>query len=317
MNRLKWLLDQYRVTYEADLRVLYAGRWIFFLVFVVGCLFASVNKLFTHYTTGVAYYAPLLTIIWPFLLYAAFLPWTQTTNPKISFFFKVQCLQYLRLLLVTFFVSQIQFTPFHPVDSYLVAIDNSLGIDTVYLMQWTHQYPAIVATLSTAYEFVTYEAVIVIFTLGALGLSRDNYVYLFALLLSALFTGLIYYFFPTTAPSSVLHSPFFTADQHNTYIKYLQVHHHLMVQSIAGGMVAMPSFHVILVVLCSYVTRKISVIFALLSMINLVIIVSTVLLGWHYFVDVIVAIFIAAICIYWSESLLSSISHNNSSRLIS
>ena len=141
--------------------------------------------------------------------------------------------------------------------------------------------------------------------MAILGEGRAVMTFMFALLISYFIGTLIYYFFPTIAPAALFHSPLFTFQEHDTYIKFYEIHHHLMPTTTQGGMIAFPSFHVIWASLLIYVTRPRWWLFLPLLAWNAILISSTMLLGWHYLADALCGIVLAAGSIWVSEKIYS------------
>jgi membrane-associated phospholipid phosphatase len=116
---------------------------------------------------------------------------------------------------------------------------------------------------------------------------------------SSLLIGfIVYYFFPTTAPASVLHSDYFIKEQLATGLKFTQIHQYIQPTTLDGGLIAFPSFHVIWAWLCLYLIRSWFVVFYVFLFINILLIFSCVMLGWHYFLDIILSFLILLFCHY-------------------
>ncbi len=84
----------------------------------------------------------------------------------------------------------------------------------------------------------------------------------------------------------MIDSPFFTEAQRATGIKFTQIHAHTKPDTFKGGMIAFPSFHVIWAWLCAFLIRDWPIAFGLLFILNTVVMLSCVLLGWHYILDI-------------------------------
>ena len=108
----------------------------------------------------------------------------------------------------------------------------------------------------------------------------------------------IYYFFPTVAPASEFNSQFFVAAQYATATKFHQMHSYQPITTADGGLIGFPSFHVIWGLLCIYLVKDIRILFIPLIIINVLMIVSCVLLGWHYISDVLGGFLIVYLS-YW------------------
>ena len=51
-------------------------------------------------------------------------------------------------------------------------------------------------------------------------------------------------------------------------------------------MISLPSFHINWAWLCVYLIRNWPIACSLLAMINIILVISTILLGWHYVIDI-------------------------------
>lgn len=194
---------------------------------------------------------------------------------------------YLVMGVIALLTNAVQFTPFTPIDRYLIAIDHALGINTSLLIEWTSKHPWLQYILAQIYDSLPLQMAILPIAVAISGKFHILREYFCLMLVSALIGFVFYYFFPTTAPASNIASPWFGTLQHATGIKFSEIHHHLAPSTIEGGMIALPSFHTIWAWLCIYLVR--SWFFALIVILplNLLLIISCVLLGWHYFVDII------------------------------
>lgn len=200
---------------------------------------------------------------------------------------------FLVMAIIALMTTAAQYTPFQPIDQKIVDFEARWGIHITALVNWTEGYPRFKQLLIFIYDSLDYQmAFLPIFMIVCLRFSavRD---YLFLLLFSAVIGFSFYYFFPTTAPASIVHSDFFTDAQRATGIKFMEIHHHLKPSTIEGGMIALPSFHALWAWFCLYLCRGIPLLFAILLPINLLLIASCVLLGWHYPSDLLGSLILA------------------------
>ena len=178
-----------------------------------------------------------------------------------------------------------QYTPFATIDKQLIAWEAWLPFDVKSVMDWTYTHPLIKTYFETIYLSLTYQMTylpLFVIILGRTTLIREYY---FLLLITALLGYGFYYFFPTTAPASIIDSPHFSDIQQATGLKFNQIHHHIKPTTLEGGMIAFPSFHIIWAWLCVYLLRHWPVAFVLMLLINLSLALSCVMLGWHYPID--------------------------------
>ncbi len=227
-----------------------------------------------------------------YLLYGQTGKMTQITKEVVYFLGVV--------VLIGFATNAAQYTPFPTIDHHILAVESLLKIHTSEILIWTHSHPLIKFCLEVVYASLQHQLYLiplVVIAIGRTDLIREHY---FLLVTTTLIGFTFYYFFPTMAPASVINSPYFNESQHATHIKFYQLHHHIQPETIDGGLIALPSFHVIWAWLCLYLLRGWPIAFGLLLPVNLLVTVSCVLLGWHYFMDILgaVAVIIFAHCLY-------------------
>lgn len=213
-------------------------------------------------------------------------PITVIVRELFVFFILLSCIALL--------TNATQYTPFSVIDPYLIQLEQQLHVDTVRLIAWTARHPYAEAVLNFSYNSLAFQMILLPLTMICLqrqALLRDYY---FLLLVTALLGFGIYYFFPTTAPASHFDSPFFYQEQRDTGMKFIQIHTHQPVTTQAGGLIAFPSFHAIWAILCLYLIRHYRLLFAVLLPLNLLLLLSCLLLGWHYAIDLVGAI---AVCL--------------------
>jgi len=188
-----------------------------------------------------------------------------------------------------------QYTPFPPIDHHILRWSEWMHVDFSHMMMWTHAHPTLYHIMEWIYESLTYQLTYLPLILIVLGRFKRLHEYYFMLLFTALIGFSFYYFFPTTAPASVIDSPYFTEAQHATELKFKQIHSHIMPSTREGGMIALPSFHVIWAWLCVWLVRDWKWVFRPLLLLNISMVISCVLLGWHYILDVMASMIILII----------------------
>ena len=289
-------------------------RLIFLLLaleILIGGTLTFINQLDFHYTTVVLFASHVARLTWLgaalIVLFAAFFVlyglWVEKESVRACAFMVGLGLFFWSVLANLIFANGLQTTPFMPIDLTLVKIDRWMGIHTPLLMAWTYQHALIHRVLNFIYNSLEYELIIIPLLLAIFSSSRTIAIFYLSTLSSLLVGCLIYYFFPTTAPSGVFHSPYFSQWQRDTSLRFYEVHHALKVTTDEGGLIAFPSFHVIWAILLTYPTYPKKWIFYPLASYNFLLIISTVLLGWHYLTDVIGGVILAAAAIAWGECI--------------
>jgi membrane-associated phospholipid phosphatase len=195
----------------------------------------------------------------------------------------------------------VQTTPCTPIDPLLVTIDRWMGINTTTLKSWTHKHPDFHYLFNAIYEKLAFEIIAILFFLTVFNRRRELSVFYIAQMSSMIIGCAIYYFFPTMAPSGIIHSPYFSHAQHDTSLRFYQLHHFLKITSQDGGLIAFPSFHVIWAILLTNTCRAWKIIFYPVACFNSILIISTVFLGWHYATDVIAGFVLAIAAILFAN----------------
>lgn len=193
-------------------------------------------------------------------------------------------------------------TPFAPIDHMLAIWDAHLGIHTTHIMAWIHQpnhnwHHMLVPLLQTAYASLT---PIMILTPLFLHYTQHNTqrsrLYLLATMLGGLIASFIYFFWPTTAPITVLPSPYYNIDANQLLHRFILIHHNLPFTHTSGaGLIAFPSCHVLWTCILIFTYWHRPILRWMMLMLGCLIIWATMALGYHYGVDVIAGMLIAVL----------------------
>lgn len=190
------------------------------------------------------------------------------------------------MAIIAMATNAVQLTPFPIIDQYIVTLEARVGIDTSSIVSWTNAHPQFKALLSTIYDSLAYQMsiipLLVLFSCRV-HLLREYY---FLLLCTVLLGFAFYYFFPTTAPASIFNHALFNSSQIATGLKFSELHHYIVPTTNEGGLIALPSFHAIWAILCVNLLREWPIACIVLAVINVMLIASCVLLGWHYSTDI-------------------------------
>jgi membrane-associated phospholipid phosphatase len=276
-------------------------RWLNFLLILslaLTLVFLAVNAASSRFT-GISYFprllAPLLCVALQFAFFEGFYP---HLSPRAGFIIKSCALYALAHIVLALFVTGLQFTPFRPIDPALQRWDRFLHFDTAATLAWTAAHPRLRTFLNLCYDSTDVQLALAPLIAGFAFDRRRMRVYLYAFAYAFIAGGLFYYFFPSSGPASVYRSPHFLNVQRLTSAKFFQVHHFQEVRSIMGGMIAFPSFHVAWAVLTTYAALPSGKIFWSVAALNVLVVASTVLLGWHYLVDVPGGLLLGAASLY-------------------
>lgn len=257
------------------------------LVASIAVVFLTINSLFFHFSGN--NYLPYGSIPAGFSLLLTLygLRLCCDTNTYLYQLVQIITSLYFAMALIALLTNAVQYTPFPIIDSQLIALEKFLHIDMADIVAWTAQFSYFQKTLVYIYDGLVYQMILIPVLLACFAKFSILREYICLMLISALIGFSIYYFFPTVAPASMIQSPFFSLEQHATGLKFTQIHNHQIPTTMAGGMIAFPSFHAIWAWLCLYVVRGWRILFTLLLPINILLIASCVLLGWHYPIDIV------------------------------
>ena len=223
---------------------------LFISIFFIATGILCFNYYYWHYSLVSYFLADALSVVFFGVLFTLGCFYTLGPQSKITQTLTYTVSYFLIVSLVMYATTAIQLTPFEPIDEHLFKADLSLFYNGEIALHALYQHPFLVKCLYKAYNALNYEVLLLpiflIFNRQFLAIKKY-----FFYVLSTMFIGFfIYYFWPTMAPASIMHSPYFLADQYNTGQKFYEIHHHLVPHSRLGGLISMPSFHVIWVILC-------------------------------------------------------------------
>jgi hypothetical protein len=270
--------------------------WLLAALATAGAL-SAVNAVWFRYT-GISYFP---RECWWLAFAAADLAffglWARERAPYASFVAVNLAFYALTAAVMGVLTTAIQYSPFPRIDPALAGWDAALGWDTVAVLRWVSSRPLLRRLLIYAYNSTELQLVLAPLVAAAAHDRRRLRVFLYAVVYSSIAGSLIYYFFPSSGPAGIFASPDFLPVQRLTHVKFEQVHSFQPVMTLLGGLIAFPSFHVAWSVLATYVARVNARIFWTLVALNAFVIASTVLLGWHFLVDVPAGLLLAGSCI--------------------
>jgi membrane-associated phospholipid phosphatase len=181
-------------------------------------------------------------------------------------------------------------------DVRLERIDSSLHLSTAAVVRWITRFPALSGCLTVIYHLLT---VVVAFALLAPALSGNfdaSRRYVFSVLIAGTITAVLFAACPAAGPW-VGHKYRPTAGQSHVevYLRLVKSARSIPLDFSEGGIVSFPSFHVVLAVLSAVALWDFRTARWIVLAVSTAICISTVTTGWHYFIDVIGGLAVAAI----------------------
>ncbi len=198
-------------------------------------------------------------------------------------------------------------TPFH--DNLLAAADRSLGLEVPRVLGWLKGLPVLAGALEAIYDSLLFLLLSALLLPAVLGQRDKSNELLLAVALSSLATLLILPFIQAVGP----------------WVHYSQVHPTIlqenatrMLYALKAGqpvtfdrsrvepLVAFPSWHTILAVLSALALGRVSGVRWLAAFWAAAVVLSTVTTGWHYLVDVLGGLAVAAGAAWGARVLVRS-----------
>jgi membrane-associated phospholipid phosphatase len=294
--------------YEQYLRIELGFKFFLSMIIVLESLFfLLVNELGNQYQ-GVSYfnlelikYVPIMLVLYGIALFI------KKEIPRVSLFFQTFWTIYIITLLLELFCTAIQFTPFPSTDIWFYRLDQSLGFNVAALMDWTLNHYALWSFFQHIYNSLVYELLFAPLLLALLLEYKQLEIFFITCLLSALIGFTFYYFFPTSDPAAVIKDNHFLTMQWDVVHRFIAMHQHQPIYSSVGGLVGFPSFHVIWATAFIYAFKTRKYLFYLALVYNVLIILSTLFLGWHFLMDDFGGLFIVLLSIVIAEYSLHKV----------
>jgi PAP2 superfamily len=257
-----------------------------------------INNFFFQYSAN-NYFPPNYLAYIPilFLIYVGCLIYWGVNSKYTLMSNELNC-YFMMFSVIALATTAVQLTPFWPIDELLINIDNVLYVNNVRLLNWLNHYPNFKQLLVTAYDLFYIQLIAIPLSMIVLHNKNSIWKFYFLMLFSTLIGFTFYYFYPTVGPASTYQSSLFTQQQFATGLKFYQIHHKLIPTTIEGGLIAMPSFHIIWSWYCLYISFDTKWLFYPTLIYNIILYISCVILGWHYFVDVLGSVIIILLSHY-------------------
>ncbi|MCL9780804.1 phosphatase PAP2 family protein [Vibrio sp. S4M6] len=262
------------------------------------------NSVSTHYFTEPKSYLHSIAALAFFAAIAVFVGYYKTLFPTSRKPILLTCV-FLCVFVVMSLAAILRLTPLPPIDNYLFHFDQLIGLDQNQIINAFFQHKYLVIFFGLAYASLTIQLIILPVSLFIFFKQEhcERFIAYFALVN---FIGLvIYYFFPTASPASILDHKYLVDGQINLALEFKQIHQGITPTVVGAGLISFPSFHIIWATLLTYTFRKTKRVFYPLLVINTLLTASTFLLGWHYFVDILGGWAVVAFAIWFVDKQYS------------
>lgn len=203
-------------------------------------------------------------------------------------------------------------TPFVTHDLWIVHIDRLLGFHFLPILQLVHAHPAFHRFVWQCYLSLLLVMHVLPIALAVAQESNACERYFCSFLISIIIGFTLFYFFPTmTSPAAVYPHHYFNAFQLNTLRQFQLEHLHKIIDfNLVGGVISFPSYHAIWVALIVYFMWPYGWMRYVALIYGMIILATTILTGWHYLLDIIAGIVIAALSIGLSNAFMPAQKEN-------
>jgi membrane-associated phospholipid phosphatase len=218
----------------------------------------------------------------------------ESEKPKVALIGSSTAQIFLIFCLWSFMWPALVTTPFPLQDHYLHELDAHFNYDigTIYL--WSRRNGLLEGFMSH-WKTIAIPITLAPILLAIFSEKRSVRIYVTMLLFSGLVGGLTYYFIPTTAPAAVLPAIEFPYQQYILIERFDIIHQHGVYDDYrTGGVAGFPSFHNIwaatLMICFRNTPRPLRFVVFVYGGLT---IMSTVLTGWHFLVDIVAGLLVA------------------------
>lgn len=191
-------------------------------------------------------------------------------------------------------------------DASFDVADKAFGLDWMSLFRWVAAHPAIYTGSNIVYFALAPELIFLLLLLEGLGRRGQATELRRCFVASALITIFFGILMPAAGPFVFYHLPI---AQTTAYVAQEAALRNGALRLIdlanAEGLVAFPSFHAALAILCAYAARSLKYLTVPVLLLNILIVISSPVIGGHYYVDIFAGLILAAAVIAVERRLTS------------
>jgi hypothetical protein len=179
-------------------------------------------------------------------------------------------------------------TPYPLVDGSLARIDAAMHFQTVTVVHLVARLPILRNTLAITYAGLPFLIVASLLIPTLYGRVADSRRYILGVIIAALMTAVIFAFLPAAGPWTV---EGYAPGRQQAFVAQslalLKSNQPLTLSQIDSGVVALPSFHVVLAILSVAAMWNVRGLRWITFTIGIMTCVSAVTTGWHYGIDIV------------------------------
>jgi membrane-associated phospholipid phosphatase len=185
-------------------------------------------------------------------------------------------------------------------DAQLAGFDRWCGVSVPAIREWTAEHGAVRWMMDAAYGTLLFQLPAIVILLGLLGDRRSLETFIMQDIVAAMLTVALFAAFPADGPFSYYGYELSPDQAH--YLEHFQQLRSGEMRSVslqgAAGLVTFPSFHTAEAILMALAFLRRRALFAAFASLNVLVVLSTMTTGWHYFADVLAGVMIAGLS-FW------------------
>lgn len=200
------------------------------------------------------------------------------------------------------------------IDPTLIKLDAALGYYWPALVAWLADYPGLALVLGYVYQSALFQILLTIVLLAALARETALHRFLFVGILTLILAVSIWWLVPSVGPSAFLSIPesdrlatgLYFNPAYGAYLRNLvEIGPRVISPEIITGVVAFPSYHMIMALMVVWFTRGT---FAFLPALvtNIAMVPATLIHGGHHLVDLFAAVVVFAFAVWVANRLIPS-----------
>lgn len=182
------------------------------------------------------------------------------------------------------------------VDSQLRRIDLFLGVDIAAIKAWCDSMPQLKWVLTIAYNSMILQTALVVIVLGFSERRIDLENFVMQFMATTLVTAVCFALLP--AESTCGTYGFTPTDAQQLFLNDLHAirsgQQTVISLSNAQGLITIPSYHTTWAILLAWALRNVAWLRYPILLLNVAVVVATMALGWHYFIDIVTGALLAA-----------------------
>jgi len=181
-------------------------------------------------------------------------------------------------------------------DEWMVRMDALMGFHVPSIVEWSRSHPLVYRFFDMSYNSVLLSTLLALVVLGFSSDTRRLQDFVLHFMLGGLITTIIFFILPAEAPEGHFSYQPTVAQQRFLDHFYALRAGNFPVVSMDNleGLITFPSFHTTWAILVAYAFRHYRWLFAPMVVLNAAVVAATVILGWHYAIDAVGGILVAA-----------------------